>query len=34
MRAYAARLTDKRGEGRLEYISANVTDQVRAARVL
>lgn len=28
-RDYAAKLTDKGGEGRLEYVSANVTDQVR-----
>jgi hypothetical protein len=28
-RAYATRLANKRGEGRLEYVSGNVTDQVR-----
>lgn len=27
VRDYAARLTDKGGEGRLEYVSANVSDQ-------
>jgi NAD(P)-dependent dehydrogenase (short-subunit alcohol dehydrogenase family) len=29
VRAYAAQLANKRGEGRLEYVSGNVTDQVR-----
>ena len=29
VRAYAAQLTGKAGEGRLEYLSADVTDQVR-----
>lgn len=29
VREYAARMTDKGGEGRLEYVSGNVTDQVR-----
>jgi NAD(P)-dependent dehydrogenase (short-subunit alcohol dehydrogenase family) len=29
VRTYAARLANKRGEGRLEYVSGNVTDQVR-----
>ena len=33
VREYAAQLTDKAGEGRLEYISANVTDQVRACNL-
>lgn len=28
VREYAARMTNKGGEGRLEYISGNVTDQV------
>ena len=28
VREYAARLSGKGGEGRLEYISGNVTDQV------
>lgn len=28
VRDYAARLTNKGGEGRLEYVSGNVTDQV------
>lgn len=30
VRAYAARLQNKGGEGRLEYVSGDVTDQVRA----
>lgn len=29
VREYAAKMTNKGGEGRLEYISGNVTDQVR-----
>ncbi len=32
--AYAAKLKNKLGEGRLEYISADVTDQVPIQRLL
>lgn len=30
VRDYAAKMAGKAGEGRLEYVSGNVTDQVRA----
>ena len=33
VRDYAARLTDKAGEGRLEYFSADVTNQASTASV-
>ena len=34
VRDYAARLSNKGGEGRLEYVNADVTDQVRVSTPL